>query len=216
MKQKGFTLVEMLVALGIFSVFMGVLITSYISLVKGFRGTEDYRVLYADARNVFDTVIEHARNSTVYGDCNDISDGGFIDDLSTLSFCSTDGVKKVTFVLEEESNDVLSGLEVTDEQNLNEESARKNLKMVVEEIDNPLMGLGYSDSDTTILNSDSVNIKNFSFKVFPKTDPFLGVYNDVSSYQPVVIIDATFEKVSASGSTYSLPLHTAISLRTYK
>jgi len=217
MKQKGFTLVEMLVALGIFSVFMGVLITSYISLVKGFRGTEDYRVLYADARNVFDTVIENARNSTVYGDCNDVGQDGFVDDLNALSFCSTDGVKKVTFKLEEISNDVVGGDVIDNGTSVDsDEEVTNNLIMTVEEVDNPLMGLGYGASNTTILNSENVNVKNFSFKVFPKTDPFSGVYNDESSYQPVVIIDATFEKVSASGSTYSLPLHTAISLRTYK
>ena len=186
MKRKGFTLVEMLVSLAIFSVFMGVLLTSYMSLVKGLRGAEEYRVLYADARHVFDTILENARNSTVYG-CND--NGEFAVDYK-LSFCSTDGAEKVTFEYTKPSE--------------------------TDEVDKKTLGTLNMTTDlgqASLLNTKGINITSFSFKVFPTTDPFGSGYQ--SSYQPLIIVDAMFEKESVSGTTYKMPLHTAISLRTY-
>lgn len=186
MKNKGFTLVEMLVSIAIFAIFMGILMTSYISLVKGFRGTEDYRILYADARHVFDTILENARNSTVY-DCSD--NGDLNRDLTVLSFCSTDGVKQVTFVYTEP---VLG-------------ADGKVLELGT-------IDMAVDDGLSTLLNTEGINISEFSFKVFPKEDPFS---SGSEAYQPIVIVDATFEKESASGTIYKMPLHTAISLRTY-
>lgn len=235
MKKKGFTLVEMLVAIGIFSIFMGVLITSYMSVVKGLRGAEEYRELYADARHTFDTILENARNSTVYGGC-DNTVGEFKSDLDKLSFCSTDGLKKVTFEYMDaedlNSGVVGGGASEGDEgggreggfassaNNGGESSdivARKVLKMTVEEKQDPLsLDSGYVLPEESVLNSEGVNIKSFSFKVFPATDPFKSSYSDIP-YQPVVIIDGVFERKSASvpSGSVEVELHTSVSLRTY-
>jgi|GEM_PF-2237438 len=235
MKKKGFTLVEMLVAIGIFSIFMGVLITSYMSVVKGLRGAEEYRELYADARHTFDTILENARNSTVYGGCGNNVDN-FSYDLEKLSFCSTDGLKKVTFEYmdaEDLNSGVLGGESgggdkggegeggsASSVNNSGESSdivARKVLKMTVEEKQDPLsLDSGYAFPEESILNSEGVNIKSFSFKVFPATDPFKSSYSKIP-YQPVVIIDGVFERKSASvpSGSVEVELHTSVSLRTY-
>lgn len=212
MKNKGFTLVEMLVAIGIFSIFMGVLMTSYMSIVKGLRGAEEYRQLYADSRHVFDTILENARNSTVYGACNSVSDEGFgSSDLNTLSFCSTDGGKKVTFEYTApvvvESSDDSDGEDSVDEIGTLTMTTEEKANLLVDES-------GYAFPEESVLNSDGVSISSFSFRVFPTNDPFSSKYDGIP-YQPVVIVQATFEKESVSGSTYSMPLQTAISLRTY-
>lgn len=222
MKKKGFTLVEMLVAIGIFSIFMGVLITSYMSVVKGLRGAEEYRELYADARHTFDTILENARNSTVYGGCGNAVDN-FSSDLEKLSFCSTDGLKRVTFEYMDAENlssgviggDVDDGVGTGGDEN--SELARKVLKMTVEEKQDPLsLDSGYVLPEESVLNSEGVNIKSFSFKVFPATDPFKSSYSDIP-YQPVVIIDGVFERKSASvpSGSVEVELHTSVSLRTY-
>lgn len=205
MKRKGFTLVEMLVAIGIFSVFMGVLMTSYMSVVKGLRGAEEYRIMYADARNIFDTILENGRNSTVYG-CGDNTEFSI---NNQISFCSTDGVKKVTFKYE-----------AGNPGERDEEKTFGTLTMTNWKKDDLLIvGSGYAQDGSPVeLNTKTkgINVKSFSFDVFPKTDPFSSGYEGDIPYQPVVIVKATFEKESASGSTYVLPLETAISLRTYR
>lgn len=241
MNKKGFTLVEMLVAIGIFSIFMGVLITSYMSVVKGLRGAEEYRELYADARHTFDTILENARNSTVYGGC-DNTVSKFKSDLDKLSFCSTDGLKKVTFEYmdaKDLSSGVVSGesdvgdggesgggggegdggdsASSTNNGGENSVAARKVLKMTVEEKQDPLsLDSNYTLPEESILNSEGVNIKSFSFKVFPATDPFKSSYSGIP-YQPVVIIDGVFERKSASvpSGSVEVELHTSVSLRTY-
>lgn len=66
--QKGFTLVEMLVAMSIFVIFVGVLLGSYTGIVKSQRDANDYRVMYAEARHVFESVIAEFRDGMVdYG-----------------------------------------------------------------------------------------------------------------------------------------------------
>ena len=91
--EKGFSLIEMLVAMAIFVIFTGLLINSYMGIVKALRVTEEQRIVYSEARHVFDVLTEEARNATnyggVYGDCNP----------NGLEFCSAEG--KVTFVYDE-------------------------------------------------------------------------------------------------------------------
>lgn len=65
LNKKGFTLVEMLVAMSIFVVFVGILLNSYTSIVRSQRDANDYRVMYAEARHVFDSVIAEFREGMV-------------------------------------------------------------------------------------------------------------------------------------------------------
>lgn len=66
--NKGFSLIEMLVAMAIFVIFTGLLVNSYMGIVKALRVTEEQRIIYSEARHVFDVLIEEARNSTIYSD----------------------------------------------------------------------------------------------------------------------------------------------------
>ena len=56
---------ELMIAMTIFVVFTGILINSYSAIVKAQRGANDYRILYTEARTVFDTLTEDFRNNTV-------------------------------------------------------------------------------------------------------------------------------------------------------
>ena len=54
--KRGFTLVEMLIAMSIFVIFITVLMSSYTSLIRAQREANNYRQLYAEAREIFDTI----------------------------------------------------------------------------------------------------------------------------------------------------------------
>lgn len=99
--KKGFTLIEMLIAMVIFVIFTGVLLNSYMSVVKAIRGANEYRVMYSDARHVFDEITEVARVSRYYGDELEGSDwnGYSPAGLSEFTFYEKDG-KKVVFKFE--------------------------------------------------------------------------------------------------------------------
>ena len=91
--KRGFSLVEMLVAMAIFVIFTGLLINSYMGIVKALRATEDQRIVYSEARHVFDVLTEEARNATIYGgDYGDCQPNG-------MEFCSEKG--KIVFIYDE-------------------------------------------------------------------------------------------------------------------
>lgn len=63
--NKGFTLIEMLVAMSIFVAFVGILLNSYTSIVRAQRDANDYRATYVEARQVFDILVQEMRDGMV-------------------------------------------------------------------------------------------------------------------------------------------------------
>ncbi|MFA6992350.1 MAG: type II secretion system protein, partial [Candidatus Gracilibacteria bacterium] len=57
-KNRGFTLIELLIAMTIFVMFVGVLMGSYISVIKGQKEANDYRILYSESRRIFEMITE--------------------------------------------------------------------------------------------------------------------------------------------------------------
>jgi prepilin-type N-terminal cleavage/methylation domain-containing protein len=102
--KKGFSLIEMLIAMAIFVLFTGVILTSYLGIVKALRNAEDYRILYSEARHVFDVITDTARNYKI-----DYGSGAFVNPVKNITFLSLDGGEKVSFVYNEGA-----GLEMTE------------------------------------------------------------------------------------------------------
>lgn len=98
--KKGFTLIEMLIAMVIFVIFTGLLLNSYMSVVKAIRGANEYRVMYSDARHVFDVITEVARESKYYGEkiVGAVDPGFSPSGLSEFKFYAKDG--ETTFKLD--------------------------------------------------------------------------------------------------------------------
>ncbi len=204
LNKKGFSLVEMLVAMAVFVMFTGVLITSYMGIVKSMRATDDDRDLYSEARSVFDVLLQESRKGTLYsgaglGDCNlygfDFGDG--------IEFCSADGTRKVAFTYRDDSL-YLSEYE------------KKRVEGLVKE--------DYVKLSEEKLHSDEVKVVHFDYYVWPKENPYGSEGVDVSAmFQPKVTFVATFERdggaaASAGGAdsdAMSYDLQTSISLRTY-
>ena len=90
--KKGFSLIEMLIAMAIFVLFTGVILTSYLGIVKALRNAEDYRILYSEARHVFDVITDTARNYKI-----DYGSGAFVNPVKNITFLSLDGGEKINF-----------------------------------------------------------------------------------------------------------------------
>jgi len=197
-RVSGFTLVEMLVAMSIFVIFVGVVMNSYLTVVRAMRDAEEYRVLYSDARHVFDVLTENAREKSIY----DPSPSKYVRQVdlqassSGVKFYSADG-EKIEFKFETDlgSSDV---------------SASGRVVMVDDK--------GVEKK----LHSDDVNVKSFMVYVWPLRNPFSGdVVNADGSinysllFHPKITFSAVFEKKNSVGEVYSLPLQTSVSLRKY-
>jgi prepilin-type N-terminal cleavage/methylation domain-containing protein len=190
-QQKGFTLIEMLIAMAIFVTFTGILISSYTSIVKAQRDANDYRVLYAEARHVFEVLTQEFRDGMVdYGNvsygfgCQDADNG------HKVYLISKDGLSKTK--IDWKTVDV-------DEEN--------SVGFITIE----------KDGVTEDLNSQEVSVDEFELSITPARDPYDQQYVDVHSYQfhPKVTISATFSKEMTSGKTFSMNLRTSISSRIY-
>lgn len=188
--KKGFTLIEMMVAMAIFVMFLGVLIGSYTDIVKSQQEANDYRVLYSEARRVFDKITEEVRNGAIYyGTFADYSSGN--DDLILIS---PDGERQVKFEYDDDP-DVMN---VWFGEKL--ESELENSYLLVSP------------------DNERLTVAEFNVFVSPSDDPYKleNVYKDNLQFQPKVTVFATFEmERRKGGEPYSVDLQTTISSRFY-
>jgi|GEM_PF-7112901 len=74
--RRGFTLVELLIAMTVFAVFIGTLASSYLFLTRAQRDTNELRKVYSEGRFLMDEMISVVRGSEVaYGCYNAVLSG---------------------------------------------------------------------------------------------------------------------------------------------
>ncbi len=97
--NKGFTLVELLIAMAIFVMFTGIVIRSYADIVYTQRGTNEYRLLYSEARSLMDMFVNEFRENAVYYGGNVSSN--FNAGVAEITLLSSDGKVASTYSLKE-------------------------------------------------------------------------------------------------------------------
>lgn len=191
-KQKGFTLVEMLIAMAIFVTFTGILINSYSSIVKAQREANDYRIMYATARQVFEALTQELRDGMVdYGHYDGTElPPGVLDEIYLVSKDNT-----VKTYIDYDGSTVEVSKSVLD----------------------PMTGVYSVFDDPKNLNSDEVKVTSFEIYVSPLIDPYDQDYveYDVNQFHPKVTVYAEFERTLKSGKVYIMDLRTTISSRIY-
>jgi prepilin-type N-terminal cleavage/methylation domain-containing protein len=184
--KRGFTLIELMVSMTIFIVFTGVLINSYTSIVRAQQQANEYRVLYTEARTVFDTLSDDLRN-------------GMVD------YCADDNYNDEVINLI--SKDALTKTRV--EYLPSEEKIRIGRVLLQNPSDTDLVT---ADIDLT---SDEIAVKDFNVFISPAVDPYNqdNFANATSRFHPKVTIYALFEKVG--NPKLSVDFQTTISSRIY-
>lgn len=190
--QKGFTLIEMMVAMTIFVIFIGVIVQSYFGIIVMQRESNEYRVMYSEARYIFDKFSDEVRNGGIsYAQTLAVNSVGTLTNpLSAIVLFSPDFSRAVMFKHDGESI-AFSEASIVD-------------------------GV-VTVKDSYNLNSDRIRIKEFRIYISPLVDPYSSenVYNNVVQYQPKVTIFVEFEKDISGGKTLDLDLQTTISSRNY-
>lgn len=189
--NKGFTLIEMLVSMTIFVVFLSVLISSYTSIVSTQRAANEHRTMYAEARTVFETIVAELRDGMV----DYKQEGNLVGAQDEILLVTKDALKK-TMIRHEfvEGRGVL----VLDEQKVVDPNVVFNV------------------ADGRVLNSE-VNVKDFKLYVSPSRDPYAleNVALTESQFQPKITIFAEFEQGFDDGRTFTFELQTSVSSRIY-
>lgn len=208
--KKGFTLIEMLIAMAIFVSFTAVLIGSYTSIVKAQREANEYRIMYSEARKVFETLIQEFRGGMIdYRDSLNLA-GGDVSNDRQLFFISKDGNRQ-TEILYQKYDEALAG------------SGKVSLKYSnlqnVTNIDGKLdPTYDLANSENIDLNDPSrVQVKEFKIYATPMVDPYgeMNVDNNGVQFQPRVTIYANFVRKMSSGKTFDMDLQTSVSSRVY-
>jgi len=188
--KKGFTLIEILISMTVFMMFMGVVIQSYLGIVRSQQETNEYRVMYSEARHIFDRFSDEVRNGNIY--YKEVGEGTN-NPMTALTLVASDGSRAVKFFYD------------TDEKVL-------NFSETIKGIDGAFRAV-----NSYQLNTDRIKIKDFNIYVTPLKDPYKeeNVADNSAQYQPKVTVFATFEKEFSGGKTLDLDLQTTISSRSY-
>ncbi len=188
--QKGFTLIELLVAMSIFIIFVGILINSYSSIIRSQREANEYRIMYAEARRTFETIVDEVRAGVIdyCGDNNESKLSLISKDLSSVSSIAQSVNQSRTYIEYIEPTEDTKGV------------VRLN-----------------SDFSSFDLNSSDVSVTDFKFYLFPSVDPYNqeNVYSDDVQFHPRVTIYAQFERDGISGEPLVMELQTSVSSRVY-
>lgn len=208
-RQKGFTLVEMLVSMAIFMSFTGILISSYTGIIRAQRDANYYRDMYVQARQVMETMVQELRDGMVdYGNATALSS---INYDSKINFVSRDGRVK-TYVSYADNKVTVKKLYL----NPNPDPTHDFYGLPCG--DDAKCYLAPKDSDTIDLN-DPANVEVSKFRLYfsPKIDPYdpKSVDYSTSQFQPRVTIYAEFTKDIGNGKTYKMDLQTTVSSRVY-
>jgi prepilin-type N-terminal cleavage/methylation domain-containing protein len=200
--QKGFTLIEMLVAMTIFVIFMGVVIQSYLGIVTSQREANEYRVMYSEARAIFDKFSDEIRNGVISYDQMGAKNGiPLPDPVTRLVLFSPDQTRGVIFQYRDEK---IGFLEFE-----REGGALKTMEKFANQ---------FQLKESYLLNSDRIKVEDLNIYISPKDDPYRpeNVVNNSLQYQPKVTLFAKFSKeISPGRPPLELNLQTTISSRSY-
>lgn len=202
-KISGFTLVEMLISMAIFMGFTGVLIGSYSTIVRSQHEANEYRELYVQARQIFETLIQELRDGML--DYDKTVKGG-LQGNKTVYLISKDGFVK-TDVLYQKIDDQGGGGVVSLQKRFLNPDQQPGLQ-----------DGNYGPVDELILNNPEV-VKVSKFRIYysPSIDPYDPKYvnYDKNQFHPRVTVYAEFEKELLSGKKYIMDLQTTVSSRIY-
>lgn len=190
-RKKGFTLVEMLVAMAIFVIFVGVLLNSYTTIVRSQREANEYREMYSEAREFFDYLSLQLRDGMV--DYHFYGGAGVSSPRNNLVLVSKDATKRIYFDFDENSETV-------------------SVKTIMFDGINDLDLLDQFDF------GKNVKVTELSFYISPFQDPYDKDYyaNDVVQFQPKVTVYAKFKKeLSGAREPFVMDLEMTVSSRVY-
>ncbi len=211
--KKGFTLMELLISMVIFVIFLGVVSSSYISIVRAQKHANEVRKIYADIRAFVDTLNEEIRLSSLDYDCySGQADfiGGIINTCEPgitiregrsdyLSLMRKDGLGKTLFYYDRNEGKIYVKKWVKEESGWN-------------------IAPGFEAGYRPLL-SDIIKMEHFTFAISPDKNPYsddpLVYANNTMQFQPKVTIFMTATSRSDNTANFHFDFQTTISSRIY-
>lgn len=151
-RHNGFTLIEMVVSLGIFMLFIGLILNIFINLTATQQKTNSNRETVSEAKNILNLITTEAKEKSLDYNCydKDAATCGTIQD--TLALISPNGLNRV--IIKKECTENQCNLFQINQNKQNDLS--------------PTWFVG----EKTQLNSEKLRIKDIQFFITPIKNPF--------------------------------------------
>jgi prepilin-type N-terminal cleavage/methylation domain-containing protein len=207
-KRNGFTLLEMVIALGIFMLFMGAVLNSFISLTVAQQKANLSREGIAEAKEILNQISIEGREKRIDYFCNQgLANTNPESNQTSFSLnCQIDANTKLVLV----SNDGLERLLISStpiDDNF------KQISSITETRANTLSP--WSTNQTTNLHSQRLKVRDFVVNIIPTTDPYL--LDSPNLQQPIVQLILIADRNSQKPNLAAEPIviQTSLSSRAY-
>lgn len=108
MRNRGFTLIEVLIAMTVFVVFVTSLLTAYFNIARAQREANERRIMYAEVRDIVDELTFYLRDYALnYG-----TDSKYEGTPEKISLLSKDGSEKLEIVYVNDNDSIRIGAAV--------------------------------------------------------------------------------------------------------
>lgn len=164
--HRGFTLIEMLISISLFMTFLGLVASSYTSLVSANRKAKEIQTLYNDVRFVFDTLASEIRGGAIDYTC---MNGAIPDPLcGAITILHENSTKRSMYKFDDTAKKIL----------VLHQSRTSNL-------------LPWLPASWESLTPKNFPLENLNFRVFPLKNPYdaANAGNDEAQFQPSVTIE---------------------------
>jgi prepilin-type N-terminal cleavage/methylation domain-containing protein len=212
--KRGFTLIELIISMCIFVIFLGIVSSSYVSIVRSQRQTNEIRKMYSEVRNFSDFLSEQIRLSEIDYECYNYDNNN----LETADSCpplyvegaSTSGETGVLLLANKNGFEKVSVRFEQDDHGNGTANIKRWIKVnkiwTEESVDNIFSGV--------------VEIKNLSFMIFPSRNPYGNAggkdyLNPKTQFQPMVTVYLSAANAVSTAPNFHLDYQTTISSRVY-
>lgn len=231
-QKKGFTLIEILIGIVLFVVFLGVVTSSYIDIVRGQQQANEVRKMYSQVRDFVDLFSQEVRLSSIdYGcytgafaaKCGNLADSSAGSGAYSGAGGLFAGVCRDTFDMQNGRSRDLSlirkdGLTKTV---FHYDPDTKKIQMV--QYDANPNGGGWQDSprypggEFRDVFDERVAVENLQFAINPDVDPYSGDYycRNQKQFQPKVTLFMQVKNSANERALFSLDYQTTVSSRVY-
>lgn len=177
--KAGFTLLELIMAITVFTIFISILMTSFVFLMRAQRDANEMRRIYSEARFLMDELAEEIRLKTVDYDCYEsvlVGPGPLVGDCTEDWDLEVHKGKVGTLALVDPFLEKRTRFRVQD-GNL------QISRQVLDATGNWQADKGYELEEFQSLTAERITVKNLEFLITPFQDPLAFENRDAENYQ---------------------------------
>lgn len=199
--RRGFTLIELIISITIFTLFIGVAGTSYVSIARSLRSANALRNTISEARGFLNTIVHDIRSNTIDYDCL-VTDCVFY-------FPGGQRQKFLPLINREQTERVLYRFSSGNAEVCKQKKTISNTAGVSTSIWEPC---GFQ-----LIEMPSFSVSHLQFLITPALDPFDATHatDDSVQFQPSVTVLLSGQSIPGHPTDAPLDFQTTISSRMY-